>query len=172
MVLLCVVLLGAGAGCGSSKSDTSSTPSSTARTTSQTTTTTTSATTTTTETAPLTASGAPPTAPDTNPPTAPSTTSTPPSDVRLPATFTVLANGALSPPTVTAPVRIPVLLTVVSGDGRAHHAVLQTPSPHALTVPAHGRASILLTRLKNGRYALDIDGAPKGALVVGGAPGP
>ncbi len=65
-----------------------------------------------------------------------------------------------------------MLLTVVSGDGRAHHAVLQTPSPHALTVPGHGRASILLTGLKNGRYALDIDGAPKGALVVGGAPGP
>ena len=65
-----------------------------------------------------------------------------------------------------------MLLTIVSGDGRAHHAVVHTPSPHALTVPAHGRASILLTGLKNGRYALDIDGAPKGALVVGGAPGP
>jgi hypothetical protein len=65
-----------------------------------------------------------------------------------------------------------VLLTVVSGDGRPHHAVLHTPSPHALTVPAHGRASILLTGLKEGRYTVDIDGAPKGTLVVGGAPGP
>jgi hypothetical protein len=73
---------------------------------------------------------------------------------------------------VTAPARIPVLLTVVSGDGRAHRAVLRTPVPHALTVPAHGRASVLVTGLKNGRYPLDIDGAAKGALVVGGAPGP
>ena len=62
-----------------------------------------------------------------------------------------------------------MLLTVVSGDGRAHRAVLKG---HELAVPAHGRASVLLTSLKNGRYALDIDGAPKGALVVGGAPGP
>jgi hypothetical protein len=92
--------------------------------------------------------------------------------VRLPATFTVLTTGALSPPTVTAPSRIPVLLTVVSGDGRAHRAVLHSPVPHELTIPARGRASVLVTGLKDGRYALDIDGAPRGALVVGGAPGP
>jgi hypothetical protein len=65
-----------------------------------------------------------------------------------------------------------VLLTVVSGDGRSHRAVLRTPVPHELMVPAHSRASILLTGLKNGRYPLDIDGAAKGALVVGGTPGP
>ena len=70
---------------------------------------------------------------------------------------------------MTAPAHIPVLLTVVSGDGRAHRAVLRK---HELMVPAHGRASVLLTGLKDGRYPLDIDGAPKGALVVGGAPGP
>jgi len=92
--------------------------------------------------------------------------------VRLPATFTVGAGGALNPPTVTAPARIPVLLTVVSGDGRAHRAVLRTPVAHELNVSAHGRASVLLTGLKNGRYPLDVDGAPKGALIVGGAPGP
>ncbi|HUA06330.1 MAG TPA: hypothetical protein VMB27_20655 [Solirubrobacteraceae bacterium] len=73
---------------------------------------------------------------------------------------------------MTAPAHIPVLLTVVSGDGRAHHTVIRTPVAHELTVPAHGRASVLLTGLKDGRYPLDIDGAPKGALVVGGAPGP
>jgi hypothetical protein len=89
--------------------------------------------------------------------------------VRLPATFKILPSGALSPPTVTAPARVPVLLTVVSGDGRAHRARVRA---HELMVPPHGRASVLLTGLKNGRYALDIDGAPKGALVVGVAPGP
>jgi hypothetical protein len=62
-----------------------------------------------------------------------------------------------------------VLLTVVSGDGRAHRAVL---NGHELAVPADGRASVLLTGLKNGRYALDIDGVARGALIVGGAPGP
>jgi hypothetical protein len=92
--------------------------------------------------------------------------------VRLPATFTVTAGGALSPPTVTAPAHIPVLLTVVSGDGRAHRAVLRTAASHELMVPAHGRASVLLRGLKNGRYALDIDGTAKGALIVGGFPGP
>jgi hypothetical protein len=62
-----------------------------------------------------------------------------------------------------------VLLTVVSGDGRAHRAVLKG---NDLAVPAHGRASVLLTGLKNGRYALDIDGVAEGTLIVGGAPGP
>ncbi len=166
---MCVLLPGTGAGCGSSGPGTSSTATLPATTA---TTTTTTSTTSTTQTTPLTATGAPPTAPETNPPTAPSTTSTPPSDVRLPATFTILPSGALSPPTVTAPARVPVLLTVTSGDARAHHAVLRTPASHELTIPAHGRASVLLTGLRNGRYALDIDGAPKGALIVGGAPGP
>ncbi|MBV8221158.1 MAG: hypothetical protein JO325_22055 [Solirubrobacterales bacterium] len=176
-VLLCVLLLVVAVGCGSSGPGSASRSTSTAATGPGTTTSATGATTatttaTTTQTAPLTANGTPPTAPDTNPPTAPSRTSTPPSDVRLPATFTILPNGALSPPTVTAPARIPVLVTVVSGDGRAHHAVLRTRVPHELAVPAHGRASVFLTGLEDGRYALDIDGAPKGALVVGGAPGP
>jgi hypothetical protein len=50
--------------------------------------------------------------------------------------------------------------------------LVRTPVQYTLTVPVHGRGSILLTELKAGRYPLDVDGTAKGALVIGGAPGP
>jgi hypothetical protein len=50
--------------------------------------------------------------------------------------------------------------------------LLHTPVAHALAVPAHGRATVLLRGLGLGRYALDVDGVARGALVIGGAPGP
>lgn len=144
----------------------------------------------------LTATAAPPTAPETSSPTgtttttsvapppttsstAPATSSTgsattspPPTDERLPATYTIKTGGSLNPPVVTAPAQIPVQLTAVSGDGRSHRVLLRTPVAQALAVPAHGRATVLLTGLKLGRYALDVDGVARGALVIGGAPGP
>ena len=93
-------------------------------------------------------------------------------DARLPATFKIRPADMLTPPTVTAPAHIPVALTVISGDARSHRVLVRTPIQYALTVPAHGRGSILLTDLKAGRYPLDIDGTARGALVIGGAPGP
>ncbi len=183
-ILLGAALLFAAAGCGGSRSsDSSSTVSRSG-------------------TAPLellTATAAPPTAPETSPPTGTTTTSVapppttsstasattsttsstapartppPPTDERLPATYTINAGGSLNPPVVTAPPQIPVQLTVVSADGRSHRVLLRTPVAHALAVPAHGRATVLLTGLKLGRYALDVDGVARGALVIGGAPGP
>jgi hypothetical protein len=104
--------------------------------------------------------------------TAPRTTSPPPTDERLPATYTIEPGGSLNPPAVTAPAHIPVQLTVVSGDGRPHRVLLHTPVAHALAVPGHGRAAVFLRGLKLGRYALDVDGVARGALVIGGAPGP
>ncbi|MGO9889314.1 MAG: hypothetical protein ACLP0L_15560 [Solirubrobacteraceae bacterium] len=83
-----------------------------------------------------------------------------------------MSGGSLSPPTITAPAHIPVQVTVVSGDGRSHRVLLQTPRPHALAVAAHGHATVLIADLPLGRYALDVDGTPRGALVIGGAPGP
>jgi hypothetical protein len=73
---------------------------------------------------------------------------------------------------VSSPANLPVLLTLVSGDGAAHTAVLETPSPHSLSVPAHGRASVLIGGLRAGTYVLKVDGASRGALMIGAQPGP
>jgi hypothetical protein len=95
----------------------------------------------------------------------------------IPAIFTVLPSGSLSPTTVSVPARLAIELTVVSHDGHRHVAVLRSRSAHGLTVhgltvPAGGRASVLVSGLRPGRYALELDGANRGALVVGVGPGP
>jgi hypothetical protein len=94
-------------------------------------------------------------------------------NARVPATFTIRAGGSVTPPTVSAPAFLAVQLTVVSGDGRPHKVGIQTPpSQRALSVPAHGHASVLLPGLKAGDYAVQIDGVPRAKLVIGGEPGP
>jgi hypothetical protein len=121
-----------------------------------------------------TATGTPPTGTETTTnPGAPASGGAPPQEnARIPATFTIVPGGALSPPTITAPAHLPVQVTVISGDGRAHKAVLHTPTVYVLAVPAHGRATVLIADLKTGRYPMDVDGTARGALVIGGAPGP
>jgi hypothetical protein len=47
-----------------------------------------------------------------------------------------------------------------------------TPTPHSLSVPANGKASVLVPGLKAGEYRLEIDGATRGGLLIGGEPGP
>jgi hypothetical protein len=73
---------------------------------------------------------------------------------------------------VSAPAKIPIQVTLVSADGRVHHAVLRTPRPYPVTVPAGGRATVLVPAQLAGRYALDVDGRPRGALIIGVQPGP
>jgi hypothetical protein len=125
----------------------------------------------TTARAPTAASSA--TAPASQPPAAGGRPLPPPeAHAEVPAIFNVLASGSLSPRTVSVPAALPVELTVVSNDGRRHTAVLRSPSPHALSVPAGGRASVLVSGLTVGTYALELDGADRAALVVGVAPGP
>ncbi len=94
------------------------------------------------------------------------------SEVRLPATFRAGHGGALSPASVSSPAFLAIELTVVSADGRRHRIVLATPKPHRLTVPAGGRASVLVAGQRAGHYVIDVDGRPRGALDVGGEPGP
>jgi hypothetical protein len=164
------------AGCGGSKKATNSAaPGSTATTTPATTPTTA------TTTTPTTTATTPPATPTTGTATTGSTTtgtqtstSTPgpvQADV-VPATFVVKPGGVLSPQTVSAVTSIPIELTVVSGDGKAHKALLSSPRPHSLSVPAGGRASVLLTGLLRGRYRISVDGFDRGTLVVGFTPGP
>jgi hypothetical protein len=90
----------------------------------------------------------------------------------VPASFVIRSGDAVSPTTVSAPAFLAVSVTVSSGDGSPHKVVVQTPTPHTLSVPAHGHASVLLPGLKAGDYAIEVDGKPKAKLVIGGEPGP
>lgn len=94
------------------------------------------------------------------------------SGVRLPATFTIHLGGAVTPPNVTAPSSVTIVLSVICVDRRGHAVTIHTPAPHSLRVPAHGSASVTLAGLPPGRYRLSVDGAPRATLVVGGQPGP
>jgi hypothetical protein len=108
---------------------------------------------------------------------APAATTTAPAggatNVRVPATFSVLSGGRLDPPTVSAPAFLAVDIIVISRDGRSHRVLVHTPVPNTLSVPAGGRASVRIAGLRQGSYALDLDGHPGSArLEVGGEPGP
>ncbi|HEY1733464.1 MAG TPA: hypothetical protein VGG23_03375 [Acidimicrobiales bacterium] len=89
----------------------------------------------------------------------------------MPARFTILANGSVTPPTVTIPPQLPVELIVVS-NGAAHRITLRTPHPTSLTVQAHGQVEKLIDGLRAGSYPLLLDGAARAVLTIGGAPGP
>lgn len=73
---------------------------------------------------------------------------------------------------MTSPAFIAIELSMASADGKAHNVVLRTPTPHALHVPGGGRAAVFVPGLRAGRYPIKVDGAVRGALVVGGEPGP
>jgi hypothetical protein len=173
-VLLCALLLATSVGCGTSRSHASTTTRTSATSTAPATQTPTqTATQTATQTESETATGTPPTGTETTTnPGAPASGGAPPENARIPATFTIVTGGALRPPTITAPAHLPVQVTVISGDGRAHKAVLHTPTAYVLAVPAHGRATVLIADLKSGHYPLVVDGTARGALDIGGSPGP
>jgi hypothetical protein len=94
------------------------------------------------------------------------------SNVRIPATFTIRPGERVSPTAVSAPAFLAVRVTVIARDGRAHRVVIQTPQPHALDVPAGGRASTLIPGQRAGSYPVLVDGAPRARLELGGEPGP
>jgi hypothetical protein len=104
--------------------------------------------------------------------TKPSRPLPPATHVRLPATFTIAPDGTLNPPVIAVPASLPVQLTVVSKDGHAHHVVLQSAVPRALSVPANGKGSVLLTGLHKGDYKVVVDGKVKGSLSIGVQVGP
>jgi hypothetical protein len=80
--------------------------------------------------------------------------------------------GRLNPSAVAAPAGVTIVVTVVSGDRRPHRFTLRTAPPRTLAIPARGRASAQVTALKDGSYALDVDGATAGSLTIGVHPGP
>jgi hypothetical protein len=170
------------AGCGSSSESSSvstsrATPTTTSSTSAtQTTSTTTSSPSTTTQTTSTTTSS-----PSTTTKTT-STTSTrmktkqraaaAPGGPELPADFTIKAGGTLSPPSVSAPGRTPILLTISTKDGATHQVALGTPQSQRLTVQAGHPGRVLLEGLRDGTYAVEVDGHPRGKLIVGATPGP
>ncbi len=91
--------------------------------------------------------------------------------VRVPAAF-VARDGVLAPRTITVPPFLAVELSIVAADGSAHRLVLRTPTPRTLTVAAGERAALQVPGLRAGRYVVELDGRPAGALVAGGEVGP
>ena len=84
------------------------------------------------------------------------------------ATLTIRPGDRVSPTALTVPSSGPIELTLVSADGHSHRVVLHGADTRVLTVPAHGRVTTRISGLKPGRYALDVDGAARGALLAGG----
>jgi hypothetical protein len=99
-------------------------------------------------------------------PSATSSTATAGINVRLPARFTILPGGSLNPSVVAVQAQVPLELIVISGDGRAHRALLHITGAKQLTVPPHGPAEQLVPALPAGSYPLSIDGRRRGELVV------
>ena len=96
-------------------------------------------------------------------------------NVRVPATFMVVAGSRLKPRTVTVPPFLAIRLTLRAGDGQAHRLVLQTPEGYAVDLgPERREASVRIPGQRAGRYAIKLDYEPKpvATLVVGGELGP
>ena len=95
-----------------------------------------------------------------------------PSNVRLPALFTIGAGGRLTPPVVSGPAGVTIELTVTDRDTRSHVVKVAGPAPVTLTVAPGGSVTRLLTGLPKGSTAITVDGVARGSLQVGAAPGP
>jgi len=91
----------------------------------------------------------------------------------VPATFKIESGGTLSPPTVSSPAGFTVALTLANRDSKAHTVLIKTPKQSApIHVSVGGYAYLLESKLPKGSYTITVDGAPRGALVIGSSPGP
>jgi hypothetical protein len=90
-----------------------------------------------------------------------------PRNVPHAATFTLGPGGTLAPAVISSPPVAQLELAVVSNDGRPRRLLVLATAPYPLTVPAHGRASVLVADLTPGRYVVEVDGRARGALQVG-----
>jgi hypothetical protein len=90
----------------------------------------------------------------------------------VPANFAV-KGGKLIPPGVSAPAKVPIDITMVSKDGKAHQVLLEIPpKPRTLGVPASGRLIVRVPGLRAGTYGIELDNHVAGGLVIGRSPGP
>ncbi|MCP9490829.1 MAG: hypothetical protein MSC31_13285 [Solirubrobacteraceae bacterium MAG38_C4-C5] len=91
---------------------------------------------------------------------------------RVPAVFELGPDDMLEPPTVSVPEFLGIRLEVRSSDDEAHRIELLVDPPVQLTVAPGGSAGLDVMGQREGRYALEVDGARAGTLVVGVEPGP
>jgi hypothetical protein len=90
----------------------------------------------------------------------------------VPATFSLGASGTLSPGQVSAPAFLAVAVRIKSGSAAAHTVTIATPHQVHLGIPPHGAGATTIPGLRAGTYPILIDGTRRGALVIGGEPGP
>ncbi len=91
---------------------------------------------------------------------------------RVPVAFELGPDDMLEPSTISVPEFLGLRLEVRSTDDEAHRIDLLIDPPVQLTVSPGGSASLDVTGQREGRYALEVDGARAGTLVAGVEPGP
>jgi plastocyanin len=89
----------------------------------------------------------------------------------LPAEFKIQPGGALTPARVSAPSHTAIALSLVSS-GASYVVALGTPHGQSYAVSGDHPVHVILHGLANGSYAIDVNGHPRGQLIVGVAPGP
>jgi hypothetical protein len=103
----------------------------------------------------------------------PKITAPPPvSGPRIPATYTIAADGTLAPPTVSVPAGYTIQVTFVDHGSAKDTALVHTPKPLDIMIAPGGDSYLLTSHVPKGTYAIDINGTVRGSLVVGAAPGP
>jgi hypothetical protein len=101
-----------------------------------------------------------------------STTETGAPRTRMPANF-VVRGGKLLPPGITGPAGIPIDVTLLNKDGKAHTLLVEVPpKPRKLTVGPGGKATMRIGGLRAGAYGIALDDRVAGGLVIGREPGP
>ena len=91
---------------------------------------------------------------------------------RVPVVFELGPDDMLEPSTISVPEFLGLRLEVRSSDDEPHRVDLLVDPPVRLTVSPGGSASLDVTGQREGRYALEVDGARAGTLVAGVEPGP
>jgi hypothetical protein len=91
---------------------------------------------------------------------------------RVPVVFELGPDDMLEPSTISVPEFLGLRLEVRSTDDEPHRVDLLVDPPVRLTVSPGGSASLDVTGQREGRYALEVDGARAGTLVAGVEPGP
>lgn len=91
---------------------------------------------------------------------------------RVPVVFELRPGDTLAPSTISVPEFLGLRLEVRSSDDEPHRIDLLVDPPVGLTVPPGGSAGLDVMGQREGRYALEVDGARAGTLVVGVEPGP
>ncbi len=91
---------------------------------------------------------------------------------RVPVVFELGPDDMLEPSTISVPEFLGLRLEVRSTDDEPHRVDLLVDPSVRLTVSPGGSAGLGVMGQREGRYALEVDGARAGTLVVGVEPGP